>query len=174
MKESIVFLDIDYVLNNRNKRGAYIGQIRGVDDDKIELLKQIVEFLDADIVLSSSWREFWKPELLTDGVNNWRGCSPYRYGRYLNIRLGQHGLVITDKTPAFYWWERAKEISEWLKEHPEVKRFIILDDEDFEWEKHGLGRYWVDTFSNDGFGYNGGLTPYHVDYIEKHIHQFTR
>ena len=170
---TVIFLDIDYVLNNSETK-EHIGHITGVDPDLLELLKKIVDILDAKIVLSSTWRTYWTPDLKNDGVNNWRGSSPFRFGRYLNIKFAEHGLEILDKTPDIAWWKRAEEILNWLKDHPEVDRFVILDDEDFRWKKYGLEKHWICTYRCGLIGYDGGLTTENVRYIKENKNQFLR
>ena len=173
MGKTVIFLDIDGVLNSYGCEDR-IGSIVGVEDEKIGYLKEIADYLDAEIVLSSSWRQYWKKELLTDGVNNWKGRSPFRYGRYLNIKLAKHGLKITDKTETLHWRNRALEILAYLNSHPDIDRFVILDDEDFFWEKHGLTKHWVSTFRWNMFCFDEGLTPDIVEYIKNNTEKFLK
>lgn len=168
-KRTIIFLDVDFVLNDTEST-AMFGKYTGVDDDKIELLKEIADILDAEIVLSSTWREFWKPNL--DMSKAAKG--KYGRGRYLNRKLAEHGLTITDNTPVLEWWLRAKEVATWLRSHPDVTRFIILDDEDFRWSMYELDKHWVDTYEQGAVGYDGGLKPKHVDYIRENIAIFEK
>ena len=55
---NVIFLDIDYVLNGKSTTD-HIGRIRGIDDEKVALLKELVDYSNAIIVLSSSWKEYW-------------------------------------------------------------------------------------------------------------------
>ena len=148
MKKNIIFLDVDGVLNG-HKGSEMIGRVLGVDDDKLLRLKTITDAMDADIVLSSTWREFWDPELKNDGVNNWLGTSKKRYGRYLNLRFTDAGLEIIDKTDDIDWFRRSEEIITYLITHEEIENFLILDDEDFKWMEHGLSDNWVSTGVGD-------------------------
>ena len=176
MKSSVIFLDIDGVLNDYKTKDR-IGRIIGVNDDLIIYLKQIVDLLDADIVLSSSWREYCDKSLISDGVDNWLGCSKKRYGRYLNIRLGKFGLKIADKTEEFpRWVDRGPEILNYLDKHPEIEYFVILDDEDFRWRRYGLEGHWINTVEDTGEWYfrNDGLKSEHVDYIRDNMEKFRR
>ncbi len=174
-KSTVIFLDIDGVLNGRNTKDR-IGKVKGVEDDKMMLLKEIAEILDADLILSSTWRDFWTEDLATDGVTSWKGNSLKRFGRYLNLRLADHGLSIAGKTGFIRSKKRGEEILQWLDLHPEVNRFVILDDEDFRWKENGLARNWVctmpegDTTSRIG----DGLKREHVEYIRKNAVQFDR
>ena len=164
MGKTIIFLDIDGVLNSYDSTSR-IGRIRGVDDEKIDCIKEIVDFLDAEIVLSSSWKAYWDKSLATDGVNNWRGNSPKRDGRYVNIKLGRRGVKISDKTPDITWRFRAKEIIRYL-ENNDADRILILDDEEFAWSTYGLKQYWINTVRMDGPYFNEGLTPEIVNEIK--------
>lgn len=164
MKKNIIFLDIDGVLNSPYTYEK-IGAIKGVSDYHMSLLKKIVDYTDSDIVLTSTWKNHWKPELKNDG-KGWGGSSPLRYGRYLNLRLKKFGLEIADKTEEDSWNLRARGILRWLAEHPATENFIILDDEDFWWEENGLGANWVDTdFADVHRNIGEGLTPEKVDEI---------
>ena len=55
---NIIFLDIDGVLNSKQtleRCGPYIG----IEDQKLELLKELIEKTKAYIVLTSTWKQFW-------------------------------------------------------------------------------------------------------------------
>ena len=176
MKESIVFLDIDGVLNCRGTKDR-IGQITGIEGDKIGLLKEIVDILDADIILTSTWREFWNENLSKDGITNWKGNTRKRYGRYLNLRFADYGLTIAGKTIDIHWSRRSGEVLEWLGRHPGVRRFAIIDDEDFRWDEYGLGRHWVSTMeerSHRPSAIGHGLTRGNVEYVRTHLEQFDK
>ena len=157
---NVIFLDIDYVLNGKSTTD-HIGCIRGIDDEKVALLKELVDYSNAIIVLSSSWKEYWSKNLLHDG-KSCRGNTPKRYGRYINHKLAKYGLIITDKVPNIYWRDRSTEIILWLHDHPEIKNFVILDDIDFNWERKNLDTHWVNTYEKDGCDWAEGLTPYHI------------
>ncbi len=53
----------------------------------------------------------------------------------------------------------ATKIQEWLKRHPEVSNFIILDDLDFQWKKYGYDTHWIQP---TWFG-DGGLKKEHME-----------
>lgn len=175
MKKTVIFLDIDGVLNRPETPNKISGH-KGVESSLIWKLREIVKFLDADIVLSSSWKHYWDKSLINDGVDNWKGRSPKRFGRYLNIRLGKYGLKIADKTEEIHWAYRADEILNYLKEHPEIERFIILDDEDFQWKDAGLEKHWVNTARYDEeYGIREeGITDEVVEYIKKNTEHFKK
>ena len=54
----LLFLDIDGVLNCKATAYSPIG-VRDIDNDKLLLLKRIIEATEAKILLISSWKEGW-------------------------------------------------------------------------------------------------------------------
>jgi len=123
----IIFLDIDgtinsydWVISDRNP-GNLNGEEGDIDPLCAERINKICEETGAKIVLSSDWRISW----------------PYCIDR---IEKGgiKHGLII-DKTPEHMWVEhctqdfldftsRGSEIDDWLSQHPECDRYVIIDD----------------------------------------------
>lgn len=113
----VIFLDIDGVLNNN--RLVREGGMYTINSDMIAILKKIVDVVDADIVLSSTWR------IEEDNRKRVRAA------------LAEHGLDYIDCTIDLNnvdrsWSKRVKrveEIKEWLGRHPEVTDFAIIDDD---------------------------------------------
>lgn len=109
-----LFLDIDGVLNSHRTVIAFGGYPHGLtgtargmfDEVAIGLISGIAEASGAKIVLSSSWRN----------DENWLEIGPAL------------GLQITDRTPSCLG-PRGQEIAQWLKEHPEVESYAIVDDD---------------------------------------------
>ena len=167
MKKNVIFLDIDGVLNSEDSTDK-IGSVKGISDKHIKILKDIVDIFDADLILTSSWKVYWDRELIKDGIDNWRGSSKKRYGRYINLRLKKFGLYITDKTENYHWSKRAIEILSYLSSHPEIENYIILDDEDFSWKHFNLDSHWIDTSNEDLIWdlRNDGLKEEHIEYIK--------
>jgi HAD domain in Swiss Army Knife RNA repair proteins len=103
----VVFLDIDGVLNcekTRNPRGLpYIAEPKLVARFK-HLLKQT----RAKAVLSSTWR--YDPAGLFS-AKRW-------------------GIPFVSVTPDMPKRPRRDEILAWLRKHPSIKRFAVIDDED--------------------------------------------
>ena len=104
----VVFLDIDGVLND----GVRIMEIDSdfPSREHLDCLKAIIDATNAKIVLSSTWRLF--PSARNDVKNALRNV----------------GLEFIDRTKELR--DRASEIQEWLNRHPEVEKFVILDDEE--------------------------------------------
>jgi hypothetical protein len=154
----VIFLDVDGVLNSeaflRKREDEHRGlghtepaspkrettctcfQLeRQIDRDAVTRLNRLVAATDAKIVISSSWRKLLDPP-------------------ELHRVIVEHGLVaeIIDETPDGYNDPamratfghidrifRGHEIDLWLSQHPEVDRFVILDDgSDMEMHKNRL------------------------------------
>lgn len=119
----IIFLDIDGVLNNMRTRETFEDYVF-VDDNKILLLKQLIDKTNAKVVLSSSWRIGWQfkdknPRCANDEV---------RLFEALQRKLKEFDIDMLSYTP--HLWCRGKEIDTWLNEWQgeKVDSFVILDD----------------------------------------------
>lgn len=105
-------------------------------------LRSIVQQTGATIVLSSEWRR-------TESLKSSIGA----------VLRSQDIPMIRDTTPIFHakrelqqahpvlaWCERrAREIGQWLKDHPEVTAWVALDDLDFAWADNvrAAGTPWM-------------------------------
>ena len=114
---NVIFLDIDGVLNNDLCQRA---SNEPICPENVAQFNRIVRATKASIVLSSSWR------LMIGHSNQYKTLSDLQ--RYLRVK-GVQGTII-DTTPDLTGQNkvRGQEISKWLKEHPEVAEYIILDD----------------------------------------------
>lgn len=124
----VIFLDVDGVLNDWNTTTRNPDKFLGVDQDKCQMLRDIVAATGAKIVLSSAWRLM--PNVL-DYL--WAECGPE--------------IECVGATPYLLGEERGQEIQDWLAVHPEVDSFVILDDRT---DMSDLGNYLVHT--NDAVG----------------------
>lgn len=119
----VVFLDVDGVLNSQDQITAQEGErsfLFGTFDFHVEKLARIVKETDAKIVMSSTWRSFFDKD-------EDKGSHFYKH---ITERFNKFGLVLFDRTPIRgFDGERGLEIKDWLSRHPEVKKFVILDDE---------------------------------------------
>jgi len=113
----ILFTDVDGVLNDEATTAKSPCGYTGIMDSKVKLLKKIIDVTGAKIVLSSDWR-------LCDEDD-----PDYKY--LLNKLRYKGGIGIYDKTPDLSWQRRGLEIETWLKCHPEVEAWVVLDDIDF-------------------------------------------
>lgn len=144
----VLMLDVDDVLNcwetkdiilkpdgtpswipNRTPRAAWTG----VDEFRIEFIRNIVKKTKCKIVLSTSWR--------TDDIAV----------AYLKKRLGDETAnEIIDKTPDKHGKvPRADEIEEWLAQHLEVTKFVVLDNTEWD-DLERFGRSFVQTTTHVG------------------------
>ncbi|WP_297632973.1 HAD domain-containing protein [uncultured Clostridium sp.] len=122
----IIFLDVDGVLNSEKLIEEKKCDI--IDKGRVEILKNIIEKTGAKVVLSSGWRLWFNDELLPEDG----------YSQLLYDTLNLFDIKIFDKTPDFSTEEirrrktfshvKGKEIIEWLKNHGEVKKYIVIDD----------------------------------------------
>jgi len=105
----VVFLDIDGVLNCKQtpnpRKFPFI-----VDPVLLKRLSRLLDLADAQAVLTSNWR--YDPA----------GIFSARY----------YGVPFIDTTPDLPNEPRCNPILEWLRHHPGVERFIVIDDEDDE------------------------------------------
>ena len=138
---SILFLDIDGVLNCSSTGYSPLG-VRDIDDDKLCLLKEIIDQTKAKILLISSWKDEWyrdpaKKSLQSDTAN------------YLDEKFAQYGLKLFGKVPDVDFGGRGKSIREYLRrvreKGIEVPHFAILDDHADDYAKMGLADRLVKT-----------------------------
>ena len=149
MNDTVIFLDIDGVMNSRKSSIRYFNKhIRprggrdktpynlamGVEAPKkkmIKILNYIIDQTGADIVISSSWR--------TDFTNI--GWNHYFYA----LGIKAHVAGQTDKL----WTQRGLEIKKYLEDNPHIKHYVILDD-DYDYAEEEIKNHWVRTRNADG------------------------
>lgn len=140
-KSRVIFLDIDGVLLPAGSLetifidGAPMPvRARLVEHDfsaaAMNNLRKIVLETGASIVLSSEWR---RTESMKDSIGialrarhlpQLRGSTPVFKPR----------PELMQQDPGIIWCERrAREIGSWLKQNPDVKAWVALDDLDFNW-----------------------------------------
>jgi Swiss Army Knife RNA repair-like protein len=105
----VIFLDIDGVLNCNSTPNPRKFPFM-VDPVLLKRLQRLMELTDAAVVLSSSWR--FDPA----GIFS---AKHYR-------------IPFIDTIPDLPDQPRCEEILAWLRIHPKVERYIVLDDEDDE------------------------------------------
>ena len=130
MKRKIIFLDIDGVLSprwwNSDKQSDNYGCL--FDAKAVANLAKIVEETEADIVISSSWKNIGLVEL----QNMWRDRG--LPGKIVDITpdyMSDELLLKEDSSNMDYLYERGSEIQGWLLLHgDDVGRYVIIDDMD--------------------------------------------
>ena len=147
-KIKIIFLDIDGVLNcetTKERCGPYIG----IDQEKVKLLKQLVDQTKAYLVLISTWKLFWyrNPHLKEkqDDLAN-----------YLDESLRKQKLRISAKTKdigdPFDRSLGIKELRNRLKRVHNIStnRYVILDDHELGYKAAGIADRWIETNEETG------------------------
>lgn len=118
--DKVIFLDIDGVLNytlwyidDRNP-GNLNGQEGDLDPLCIDKINKLCEETGAKIVISSDWRIHYgyKDRLELAGLKNIIGHTP---------------ITIFD-TYGTYHFTRGEEIQMWLEWHPNINKYVIIDD----------------------------------------------
>ena len=146
----VIFLDIDGVMNSEEfyKRkkaqswewahmfGKYLSY--SINPDAVGLLNKIIEVTGAVVVLSSSWRlgppvPALKEDFKRVGIDVFDRCPCW--GKYgvtdWKVEEDENGHPYTTLIP------RGEIVEAWLKGHPEVERYVIIDDNDqFTDEQH--------------------------------------
>jgi hypothetical protein len=115
MNNKVLFLDIDGVLNsNVYYKYLYKPEDGGSRFDPycVILVKKLVEEFSLKVVISSTWRDGSLKRLVKELNEN--DFMDYLHEDWL--------------TPVVRPASRGKEIGLWLDNHPEVKEYIILDD----------------------------------------------
>lgn len=129
----VVFLDIDGVLNSNfwnENRQREISDGTLIDESKVGLLCKLIKNTNAQIILHSGWKYWFDSDL-----------KPLRKeAENLKILLEKEGLTIAGVTPDHATEEirksrkfslvKAGEILDWLKQHKDVDRWVVLDDRD--------------------------------------------
>ena len=133
MKPPTLFLDVDGVLNRCGGEG--------LEEDKVELLRQIVAATDTTVVVSSSWHIY--PQQMSRLLRLFHTIGA-RYGGFTPFGL------TASVSGLFRAKARGAEIQEWLDANGRPERFVLLDDDP---EMGELYPYQIRTESRTG------LTP---------------
>lgn len=129
MGMKIIFLDIDGVLNTHYTKELTSSGAVFVQDNKIEILKEIIDRTGAKVVLSSTWRKGWRE--MDFGMTD---SSYIRDFIELRDKLLEFGIELYDKTPILdvFMRRRGEEIKAYL-DHHEVDGYVIIDDLSGKW-----------------------------------------
>lgn len=134
---SVVFLDVDGVLNTRTScvqapSGIYIG----VDEARILVLSKAMKETYTDgVVLTSTWK------------NMKNDSEDYIY---LVKSLENHGIKILGKTEEERTSQRELGILNYLELHPEIEDFVILDDQRYGFDTNR--KLWESFLDTQGKG----------------------
>ena len=140
----VIFLDIDGVLNTPSSESR-CGEYIGIDDEKVDKLKKIVEKTKTEIVLISTWKKYWRKEEKLKPLQDYSAT-------YLDEKLAKQGLKAIDKTKDKAdgrYLSRGGSILEYVC-HNNVEKYIILDDCQFDYDGCGISDKLVKTNQTEG------------------------
>ena len=125
----IIFLDFDGVINDWYT-------MNGVNFNNILVLKHIIDITGAKIVVTSSNKySFQRGNVLYE--------DSLCYKRYVKALI-DNGLEVYDYTKD-YGGDRELEIINYLKEHPDIAEYLILDD-DYIFDKSKEHEVFLDWY----------------------------
>jgi hypothetical protein len=138
LRMKVVFLDIDGVLVTygslrRSASGSHAKPDRGC----VVALNSVLQRTGAKIVVSSTWRLAGLASI-RQTLNEW-GVRGEVIGITPNLTRKLGAVFVSTK--------RGDEISLWLASHPDVDRFVILDDDS---DMNGLSDRLVKTNFTEG------------------------
>lgn len=143
----VIFLDMDGVVCThracvpRDDRGAIFTYL---DPVVIDMLNDICEKTGAKIVISSSWRK------LTTEMNMVLAAAGLKQCHFFFSKDEKNGGFYTNKFST-KGHSRGHEVDDWLRDHPGIDCYVILDD-DSDFLDHQKP-FLVQTDSYDGMGY---------------------
>ena len=149
----VIFLDVDGVLNSLSCKEKFEGYLF-VEDEKIALLKEIVNRTEAKVVLSSTWRYGWYAMKHVKEPDE-GDLRDIRLFKALRDKLQNYEIEFLDYTEDF--GRRGDEISDWLKKWTgePIESYVVLDDmASIEIQPHC--KYFVQT------SLSRGLEPKHI------------
>lgn len=134
---SVVFLDVDGVLNTLNTCANAPSKVHiGVDEARIIVLANAMQQTYTDgVVLTSTWKDMREDD--EDYI-------------YLISNLEKHGITVLGKTKEERKSQREIGIIRCLEAHPEIEDFVILDDQQFGFD--GYRKLWESFLDTQGKG----------------------
>lgn len=163
----VIFLDIDGVLAKFGKEYSspfriIQGQYTCMEPELVFILNKLVDKTDCELVLSSSWRHDpkWREIMKASGIiKPFLDCTATK----TKVIGGHNG---GSKKEGTYQRKRGNVIKAWLREHPEVVSYAILDDD----EDAGYGHPQENFFKTD---VAVGITEQHAQAIENLFNSIT-
>lgn len=134
MSIKVLFMDIDGVVCNDN-----VGR-EDWDPVCVLMLKKAILETGVKVVMSSTWR-IVAPELMMERLKDFRMET-----------LLHEDYQTKDLIGPFQKYNRSDEIKEWLSRHPEVEKYVIVDDDKSLFDKYHLDEM-VLTHEGKGFNY---------------------
>lgn len=147
MKNPLIFLDVDGVLNHREMLIRWVkktGDNDALDIYSLRALQKIIDASGADVVISSTWRMFYTDDAL----------------KALLLERGLKNINIIGQTPEAFYSRRGEDILRWLQENNVDEAqgtYLILDDDTDVGYFPELKKHWVQTYYHED-----GLRNRHV------------
>ena len=138
----IIFLDVERVLNNDETEDKIFGWV-GIDSKLLNNLKELYDESNKEeetrIVISSSWKYDEvrsRRQIETCGYTKVENC----YAELLK-RLNDQNMEVLDFTrEPISQSKRGEGILKWIEEynekHEPISTYVVLDDEEFDFEYH--------------------------------------
>lgn len=119
-----IFLDIDGVLNNSYTAARTPMGFTGISTSLLGRLRKMAKETDSKVILSTSWKDEWAEDSKKRSAD----------GEYLHQKLFQAGITIAGKIDesSIGASHRGAAIQLYLDSHPEIERYVILDDIEFD------------------------------------------
>lgn len=134
-KQSVIFLDIDGVLNTEPQLPADQHGPEHLNPELIGRLQSLVASTGAKIVVSSSWRHKFSAEEI---------------GQMLASGYPGLDAAVIDATAGDGEESRGQRILDWLQAHPDVGPYVILDDSPMGNGQDQVGSHWVQVDPRTG------------------------
>ena len=150
----LLFLDIDGTLNYLGCKARSPSGCLGIEEEKVKLLREIIDQTGAIVILTSTWKTDWFPSAFIKDLP--------KDGQYLEKQLAKHKVFVLDKTEDPSWAQRGQGILDFIDKwntnnDNKVESLVILDDESFDLRETGLMNHFVHT------SFIEGLLPEHVE-----------
>ena len=126
---NVIFLDFDGVINTLNSI-LNPKEDENAIENRIKILSDICKIYDCKVVIESAHKEFIDEETLKTDID-WIQKYFDLFKKYGIECIGITPKLKTEIEPGIFvdvWKEN--EILTYLSEHPEIKRFCIIDDDD--------------------------------------------
>lgn len=139
-----VFLDIDGVLNSRTTVMRTPDGYKGIDDLRVGVLaRALKKYGGGDVVLTSDWKNLRKED------------DDYSY---LVSILTSYALTLSGQT-IDHGFDRGKGVKDYLKMHPEITEYVILDDNTYDFKDYP--KEWERLLLTNGIEYahHASTTP---------------
>jgi FMN phosphatase YigB (HAD superfamily) len=146
----IIFLDFDGVLCTVRSHvaqgsAAPRGVMEALDREGVGLLNALMVQHRQSVraVISSTWRLIHEPQWIENHLRRYGWEGQLHHAEWATPQLSRHES------------SRGAEIADWLSRHPEVERYVIIDDNPNMLESQQP--FFVRTVATDGLSWNNFL-----------------